>query len=278
MNCTSLSTDSLSFVCALVRGRSAMELAPDKAYLIESRLAAVAKKNGFANNEELVHGVRGSPRSDLVRHVVEAMTINETSFFRDMHPFEALRKTIIPELRARRSDRRQLNIWSAACSSGQELYSIAMLLREYFPDLLGWELNLLGTDLSREVVYRAQRGRFSQIEVNRGLPAPLLLKYFERAGVHWDIVPEVRRMVRFQELNLIDNWTGMPSMDVVLLRNVLIYFSGETKKRILARVRRLMTPHTVLFLGGAETPSNVDPSLEQVQANNSIFYRLNRSS
>jgi len=274
MSNSTLATDALSYVCTLVRDRSAIELEASKAYLIEARLAPIAKENGFASTNELIQGIRGKRHSDLEHRVVEAMTTNETSFFRDIHPFEALRKTILPEMRTKRAAQRQLNIWSAACSTGQELYSVAMLIRENFPDFASWQVKLLGTDLSDNVLERARNARFSQIEVNRGLSAPLLVKYFKRDGMQWQLSSELRAMATFSKLNLIENWQAIPTMDVVFLRNVLIYFAPETKKLILQKIRKVMAPHAVLFLGGAETTMNLDAMFERVQIESGVFYRL----
>jgi chemotaxis protein methyltransferase CheR len=274
MNAATLTPDAIEYVCKTVRDRSAIELDASKSYLIEARLAAVARENGFATITELVQGVRTQRKPELESRLVESLTTNETSFFRDIHPFEAMKKTILPELRTVRAAQRTLNLWSAACSTGQELYSISMHLRENFPDLAAWKLNLLGTDLSDDVLEKARAARFSQIEVNRGLPAPLLLKYFQRDGMHWQLRPELRAMATFKKLNLIESWGPMPTMDVVFLRNVLIYFAPETKKLILQKVRKVMAPHGVLFLGAAETTMNLDSSFERVQIDNAVFYRL----
>lgn len=274
MSTAALNSDVLSFVCTLVRERSAIELDASKAYLIDARLAPLAKQHGYGSTAELVAGMRAKPQPSLVSNLVEAMTTNETSFFRDIHPFDALRKQILPELRTKRSTPQTLNIWSAACSTGQELYSIAMLLREHFPDLAAWKVSLLGTDLSDDVLGRAREARYSQIEINRGLPAPLLIKYFQRDGMHWQLRPELRALATFRKLNLIEAWPAMPRMDVVFLRNVLIYFSPENKKSILRKIRQVMAPHAVLFLGAAETTMNLDDSFQRVQVENSVFYRL----
>jgi chemotaxis protein methyltransferase CheR len=274
MSTTTLNTDCLSYVCTLVRDRSAIELEASKSYLIEARLAPVAKQNGFATTEEFVQSIRSRKRADLESNLVEAMTTNETSFFRDIHPFDALRTTILPEMREKRSSQKSLNIWSAACSTGQELYSIAMLIRENFPDMASWKVSLLGTDLSDDVLERARAAKFSQIEVNRGLPSPLLLKYFQREGMQWQLRPELRSMGTFVKLNLIENWRPMPVMDVVFPRNVLIYFAPEIKKLILSKIRKVMAPHGILFLGAAETTMNLDASFERVQIDKSVFYRL----
>ena len=274
MSATALTPDVISYVCTTVRDRSAIELDASKSYLIEARLAPVAKQNGFASIADLIQGVRAKRRPELESRLVEAMTTNETSFFRDMHPFEALRTKLLPELRVRNAMRRSLNIWSAACSTGQEIYSVAMHVREHFPDLASWKVQLIGTDLSDDVLARARAARFSQIEVNRGLPAALLVKYFQRDGMHWQLRPELRDMAAFTKLNLIERWPSLPSMDIVFLRNVLIYFSPETKRAILEKVRKVMAPQAVLFLGAAETTMGLDACFERVQVDNSVFYRL----
>ena len=173
MTTATLTPDAISFVCTMVRERSAIELEASKSYLIEARLLPLAKHNGFATTNDFIQGVRVKLQPDLERKLVEAMTTNETSFYRDTHPFTALRTTIIPEMCKSREAKRSLNIWSAACSTGQELYSVAMLIREHFPNLKTWNVQLVGTDLSEDVLSRARAGKFSQIEVNRGLPAPL---------------------------------------------------------------------------------------------------------
>jgi len=274
MSTTTLSSDVIDYVCTLVRQRSAIELEAAKAYLIEARLLPVAKRNGYSTTAEMVRALQCRPKADLQQQLVEAMTTNETSFFRDAHPFEALRTIIIPELLKSSTARRTLSIWSAACSTGQEAYSIAMLLNEHFPALASWNVSILGTDLSDEVLAKASAGRFSQIEMNRGLPAALLAKYFRRDGLQWELDSRIRAMAKFGKLNLIEAWPPMPVMDVVFLRNVLIYFSPETKKSILQKIRKVMAPKAVLFLGAAETTMGLDDAFERVPSAGSVFYRL----
>jgi chemotaxis protein methyltransferase CheR len=274
MSTTTLTPDAVSFVCAMVRQRSAIELDAAKTYLIEARLNPVARRHGFASTVEFIRNLQTRLDAIAQQHVVEAMTTNETSFFRDSHPFDALRTTIVPELIKVLGGRRSLNIWSAACSTGQEAYSIALLLSHEFPELASWTTKILGTDLSDDVLEKARAARFSQIEINRGLPAALLGKYFRREGMHWELAPQVRAMASFAKLNLIETWPTIPQMDVVFLRNVLIYFAPETKKAILEKVRRVMAPHAVLFLGAAETTMGLDAHFDRVQINNSVFYRL----
>ncbi len=274
MSTTTLTSEVIGYVCTLVRQRSAIELEAAKAYLIEARLTPVAKRNGYSNASEMVLALKSKPKADLQQQLVEAMTTNETSFFRDSHPFEALRTVIVPELLKSSAGRRTLNIWSAACSTGQEAYSIAMLLSENFPALASWSVSILGTDLSDEVLAKATAARFSQIEMNRGLPAALLAKYFRRDGLQWELEPRIRAMAKFAKLNLIEAWPSMPAMDVVFLRNVLIYFCPETKKKILRNIRKVMAPRAVLFLGAAETTMGLDDSFERVASASSVFYRL----
>src|SRR5205814_3586563 len=215
------------YIQELVRKRSAIVLEAGKEYLVESRLSTVARVEGFTSIDHLVAELRRSPGNGLHRKVIEAMATNETAFFRDLHPFEALRVQLIPELMQRRQIQRQLTIWCAACSSGQEPYTIAMLLREHFPALAGWQVRILGTDLSSEVLDRARTGRYNQAEVNRGLPAAFLVKYFRKHNVEWQVVEDIRSMVEFVELNLNEAWSRVPSCDLVLMRNVLIYFDVE---------------------------------------------------
>jgi chemotaxis protein methyltransferase CheR len=274
MTTSTLQPEAISWVCATVRSRSAIELDVSKSYLIEARLAPVAKQNGFADIDELIQAVKAKRKVGLEAQLVEAMTTNETSFFRDLHPFETLRKTLFPEIRARNAARKTLNIWSAACSTGQEIYSVAMHLQEHFPELPSWKVQLVGTDLSDEVLAKAKAAKFSQIEVNRGLPAALLVKNFQRQGMQWELRPEIRNMATFTKLNLIERWPVLPAMDIVFLRNVLIYFAPDVKRMILEKVRKVMAPQGVLFLGAAETTMGLDNCFERIQTDNSVYYRM----
>src|SRR5262249_53053714 len=198
----------------------------------------------------------------------------ETSFFRDIHPFDALRKTVIPDLVRARQSTRRLNIWCAASASGQEPYTVALLLKEYFPELKDWTVAIIATDISREMLRRSKEGRYSQVEVNRGLPINLLLKYFRQEGAFWQLRDDVRSMVDFQPLNLAAPWPQMPAMDLVLLRNVMIYFEVETKKSILRRVARVLRLDGYLVLGGAETTFALDDSYSRIDNLKAGFYQL----
>lgn len=271
---TIVSDGDFEYITRLIRERSGIVLGSEKRYLVESRLAPVMQRHDWASLREFVRQLRTQPFGSLHRQVVEAMTTNETSFFRDRHPFELLRQKILPLLIERRANVRQLHVWSAACSSGQEPYTIAMLLREHFPELATWSVQLLGTDLDTAILTRAREGRYSQLEVNRGLPASLLVKYFEKTGSNWQIKESVRDMVRIEQLNLTSAWPPMPTWDIVFMRNVLIYFGIENKKLILKRVRQSLKADGYLFLGGAETTMNIDEEFERAPLAKAGCYRL----
>lgn len=272
-----LSSADFQYVSQLVRQRSAIVLEPEKGYLLEARLSPLARVEGFASLDAMVAQMRAQPNNGLHRRVVEAMTTNETSFFRDLHPFDALKTVVMPEVFKHRQAERKVNIWCAACSSGQEPYTVGMTLLENFPQLSSWTVKILATDLSSEMVNRSRAGRYGQIEVNRGLPAHLLVKYFEKKGLAWHVKPETQRLCEFRELNLIEPWGHLPPTDVVFLRNVLIYFDVETKRTILANVRKVLQPWGYLFLGGAETTINLGDVFERVQFDKAGCYRLKSS-
>jgi chemotaxis protein methyltransferase CheR len=270
-----LSQVEFDAVRRLVQERSAIVLDSDKLYLAETRLQPIAQDEGFESVSALVCGLGN--RSALAEKVVEAMTTNETSFFRDAQPFEALRREVIPDLVRRRGGERELHIWSAACSSGQEPYSILLLLREHHCLPPGWRVNLLATDFSNAVLERARAGRYGQAEINRGLPVTMLVKYFTRHGLEWQLQEDMRRLVRFLRLNLIETWPTLPQMDVVFMRNVLMYFDVPTRKKIFAKLRRVLRPDGYLFLGGAESTFNVDDAFERLPLERAGCYRLRQS-
>lgn len=269
-----MTSQDFDFIRQLVRERSAIVLEPGKEYLVESRLSPVAKELQIGSISELVGRLRLSPNDGLSKRVVEAMVTTETLFFRDLHPFETLRTIVLPELIRRRQAERRIDVWCAASSTGQEPYSLVLLLREHFPQLSGWQVNVLATDISGDVLARARAGRYNQIEVNRGLPAALLVRYFAQKSGQWELNEDIRRSVEFRELNLVQKWPILPRMDVVMLRNVMIYFDVETKKSILGRVAKLLRPDGYLMLGGAETTLNLDDSFRRAEELKGGFYRL----
>lgn len=266
--------ENLIYIREMVRERSAIVLESDKEYLVQSRLEPVAKEAGLSSIDELVGKLRVTHYGGLHKRVVEAMTTNETSFFRDVNPFEALKTAVIPELMTKRASQKKLNIWCGAASSGQEPYTIVMLLREHFPQLSSWTVHFLATDISTEMLDRCRQGRYSQLEVNRGLPAHLLVKYFHKKGMGWQINEELRKAVDFREMNLAGNWLPLAKMDVVFLRNVLIYFDVDTKKKILGKIRQILSSDGYLFLGGAETTMNLDDGFQRKEVGGASAYQL----
>jgi chemotaxis protein methyltransferase CheR len=269
----SLSQASFDLVRAALRLRSGHHLEDDKVYLVETRLLPVARRHGLASVEDLVLSLHRRSDERVLGEVVEAMAITETCFFRDGHPFEVLRQTVLPELVQRRAERRSLNIWSAACSSGQEVYSVALLLRQSFPALAGWNIRLIASDLSSAMLARARQGRYTQLEVVRGLPSELLKSYFQEQGSGWQIRDDLRRMVELHTINLNGPWPELPPLDLVLMRNVLIYFDVPTRQRLLDRVRRVMQPDGYLLLGGAETTYNLSDDFTPISFDQVSFFR-----
>jgi chemotaxis protein methyltransferase CheR len=260
---------------ALMRRRAGISLEGGKEYLAEARLAALALQLGYGTLRALMESLQTEgERGELHRAVVESLAITETSFFRDLHPFEALKNRILPERVSSRTGDRCLNIWSAACSSGQEPYSIAMLIRERFPQLVWGGVRLIASDLSNTVLERARAGVFTKIEVNRGLPAPMLVRYFTQVDQSWKIRDDVRGMIEFRELNLAASWPSLPFFDVIFLRNVLLYFDAETRRHVLRNVAKCLRPDGVLVLGGGETTLTLDDSYEPVQIDRAVCYRL----
>lgn len=243
-----------AFLKLLLKERSGLALTEGKEYLLEGRLAPVARSLGFGSIAELVQHLRRSPSSDAALSlVVDAMTTNETLFFRDHHPFEALRTLIVPDLAARRPADQPIRIWSTAASAGQEPYSIAMILRENPGLAAGRPVEILASDISTEMLRRAEDGLYTDFEVRRGLDPGRLARFFEREGQSWRLAPEIRRMVRFQRINLLDPFDHVGAVDVVFCRNVLIYFDARTKADVVERIADRLRDDGYLVLGGAET-------------------------
>jgi chemotaxis protein methyltransferase CheR len=236
----------------LLKERSGLDLSADKQYLVESRLAPLARRSGLSGIPDLVQKVRGGGEP-LTSEVVEAMTTNETFFFRDKIPFDHLKQTVLPALLQARAARRSLRIWCAASSTGQEPYSIAMCLKEAGMALAGWRTEIVATDLSQAVLEKSKAGLFSQFEVQRGLPIQMLVKYFTQTGELWQLNADIRAMVQHRQLNLLQDFSHLGSFDVIFCRNVLIYFDQETKARIFERLARMLEPDGVLALGAAES-------------------------
>ena len=268
----------LALIRDLVLRRSGIVLDEHKGYLIDARFTQLARKLGLPSVEALVAKLRDPRPGDplhAVDAVVEAMTTNETSFFRDGLPFECFRQHVMPDLLAKRAAERKLTIWSAASSTGQEPYAITMLLREHFPQLASWTLQFVASDLSTDCLAKARSGRYSPTDIGRGMPAGLLAKYFRKLpGGEHEVVPDLRNMIDFRQINLLEAWPTLPRFDVVFCRNVLIYFDAPTKAKVLGRIRSVLRPDGYLFLGAAETVMKVDDAFENGPMDRSGCFKL----
>ncbi len=244
----------------LVFNLSQNVLDPSRDYLFDARLTRILRNHGMNRIDQLVRHLQAGSNPELERDVAEAMTINETSFFRDSRPFDLLRTDLLPPLIHARRQVRKLRFWSAACSSGQEAYSLAILMREYFPSLLNWDVRIEGTDICAEVVERARTGRFYRIEINRGMPARFIVKHFDKVDEDWQVKREIGRMCFFRQGNLCGAQfpfsRATDRFDVVFLRNVMLYFAPETRRMLLERIHRLLEPDGILFLGASEQPAD----------------------
>jgi len=254
----------------LLKDHSGLDLSADKQYLIESRLLPLARKDGFAGLPELVQKMKAGSAA-LVAQVVEAMTTNETFFFRDKVPFEHFRETIMPEILRKRAGRKSLRIWCAAGSTGQEPYSLAMCLKEMSSSLSGWRIEILATDLSQEVLEKSRSGIYSQFEVQRGLPIQLLVKYFKQIGELWQINADIRAMVQHRQLNLLHDFSQLGQFDVIFCRNVLIYFDLDTKTSIFGRLARTIEADGFLVLGAAETVVGLTEAFKPVADRRGLY-------
>jgi chemotaxis protein methyltransferase CheR len=263
----------MSYLQGLVHRRSGIVLEDGKDYLVDSRLSPIARIEGVESIDELVDKLRRDRTGELAQRVVEAMTTNETLFFRDAHPFDALKAHFIPELLKARAAERTLRIWSAAAATGQEPYSIAMTLLENFPELSSWNVSILATDLNEAVLERARRARYRALEVSRGLPAAHLGKYFSRCDGEWELCSSVRDMVTFRALNLVEPWFEIAPCDLVFMRNVLIYFDAATKTSVLKRMHGVLRSDGFLVLGGAETTANLDDAYVPVRVGAGVYYQ-----
>jgi chemotaxis protein methyltransferase CheR len=267
----SISAADFTLVSDLVRTKAAIVLEPGKEYLVESRLAPIARADGYGSVTEVIAALRRrTPGLDA--KIVDALTTNETSWFRDLHPWDALKTVLIPELIERRRATRELSIWCGAASSGQEPYSLCMMLREHFPELTGWRLRIVASEISPTMLDRCRAGRYSQLEMNRGLPASLLVRYFEKQGAEWVLKPEIRQMIELKSINLAEPVIGLPPCDLVMMRNVLIYFDRTSKRQVLSEIRKVLRPDGILMLGSSETTMNIDDRWSGRTINKTIVY------
>jgi chemotaxis protein methyltransferase CheR len=264
------------FFRGCLKARSGLVLSADKQYLVESRLLPVARKAGLGGLSELVAALKLDNADGLMTTVVEAMTTNETFFFRDKTPFENFRSVVLPALLETRRATRAIRVWCAAASTGQEPYSLAIALKEMAGDLAGWRIDLFATDLSGEVLEKARQGIYSQFEVQRGLPIQLLIKYFSQVGDVWQIAPEIRAMVKYQQLNLLADFSRLGVFDLIFCRNVLIYFDQDTKIDVLDRLARVVASDGFLVLGAAETVVGLSDSFKTLPDHRGLYVPKSR--
>ncbi len=258
-----INPEQFRFFSTLVKESSGIALSKGKEYLLESRLNELARVLGLKDINELYRKAKFKPTTKLKEQIIEAMTTNETYFFRDQHPFEVLKKEIIPELIEARKSKKTLRFWSAACSTGQEPYSIAIILEEHFPQIKTWRREIIASDISQQAVDKGRAGRFTQVEVNRGLPIQLLIKYFKQQGAFWMVDQRLKKLIRFKKLNLMGPLIGINNIDVVMCRYVLIYFDQKTKQSILEKIVKVINPGGYLFLGATETPVGLPSNMKR---------------
>lgn len=260
------------YLRSVVFEHSSNTLDVSRDYLFESRLNPLLRSTGHASLDGLVAALRQQPNPYIQRSIAEAMTVNETSFFRDRTPFDLMQHELLPAFIRYRAQARRLRLWSAACSTGQEAYSLAMLLREHFPQLYDWDIEITGTDISSEVVAKAQSGRYQRLEVNRGLPARFLLKYTHRVNDEWEMNPDIKGMCRFYQRNLCGGPPLFDKYDGILLRNVMLYFSADTRRQLLLNIHRVLAPDGFLILGSSEQPG-LPAYFQPVQARGTFYYK-----
>lgn len=271
-----ISASEFDYLAKVVAEHSAIVLEIGKEYLVETRLAPIMRAEGMESYQQLIDELRGPDAVRLRGLIIDAMTTNETSFFRDTHPWETLRTEILPALIEARSGIKRLTMWCGATSSGQEPYSLAMLIHEHFPEVArDWSVTISGIDLSPTMIQKSSEGRFSQLEVNRGLPATMLMRYFSRQGKDWVVNDDVRRMVDFREGNLIsdETWSRVPLVDGIFIRNVLIYFDKPTRQGILDRAHGRLRSDGFLMLGSSETAVGLATAYDRVQIGKTVIFR-----
>ena len=266
-----MTPDRFKYISEMLRERSGLVLTQEKIYLLESRLTPLARRAEVADIDALIDLMKTKRDASLIEEVVDAMTTNESFFFRDIKPFDLFRDHVLPPLLESRASKKSFRIWCAAASSGQEPYSIAMTLLEQKAKLAGWNYEIIGTDISRSILDKAEKGVYSQFEVQRGMPVTLLVKYFDQQGETWRIKPEVREKVKFKYFNLLESPIALGKFDVVFCRNVLIYFNQETKGEVLSRIASLMPKDGMLFLGGAETVLGVSNAFKPVPDQRGVY-------
>ncbi len=263
--------EDFKFLCDLVKDRSGLTLTEDKGYLLESRLMPLARRHDLGGLEGLANELRTKRDEKLIVEVTEAMTTNESFFFRDKKPFDLFRDNVLPEFIKNRAAKKEFRLWCAAASSGQEPYSLAMIMKEAAAKLSGWKIGIVGTDISKDILEKARNGVYSQFEVQRGLPIQLLMKHFDKHEDMWQIKPDLRSMIEYKYFNLLESLAPLGQFDVVFCRNVLIYFDQETKGKVMAQIASLMPKDGLLFLGGAETVLGITDKFQPVKGFRGVY-------
>jgi len=266
-----MKAEDFQTLASVLKQRSGLALTEQKSYLLESRLMPVVRQRRMNNLEELAAAVRKGGDESLVTEVVEVMTTNESFFFRDNRPFDQFRDVVLPSLLESRASSKRVRIWSAACSSGQEPYSLAMILKEMSAKLAGWKFEIVATDISNDILSKAKAGVYSQFEVQRGLPIQLLVKYFKQTEDGWEIDAGLRSSIQFRYFNLLESMATLGTFDVVFCRNVLIYFDQATKADVLKRIRAQMPKDGFLYLGGAETVLGITDQFRLVPGQRGLY-------
>ncbi len=269
---------ALHFFFSLLQSESGLSLDDSKQYLIETRLQPIAVQEGFPSIDHLARHMKESASPLLRQKIIDAMTTNETSFFRDITPFETMKKEVLPNIMKVKEKSRRLRIWSAGCSTGQEPYSIAMLLCDLAPSIQSWNVSIMATDIAEKVLQRARAGVYSQHEVQRGLPVSYLTRYFSQSGTEWEVKPEVKQFLEFRKLNFLSDFSSLGTFDVIFCRNVLIYFDIETKKKVLEQIARVLAPDGSLFLGGAEMLLGITDHFLRFEMGKGSCYKKNEPS
>ncbi len=266
--------DNFQYMATLAKERSGLVLKEDKVYLLDSRLMPLARRKNIETLDEFVEAIRRNNDFNEQTEVVEALTTNETLFFRDTKPFDIFRDQVMPQIIQTRATTKKFRIWSAASSSGQEPYSLVMLLDQMSAQLAGWQYDIVGTDLSMEILQKAQEALYTQFEVQRGLPVEMMVKYFEPEGAKWRLKQPYREKVKFQKANLLENQSGLGQFDIVFCRNVLIYFDKDTKGRALDMIADMMSADGKLFLGGAETVLGLTKKFAAVEGVKGLYQKI----
>lgn len=266
-----MKTEDFEFLAGMLKERSGLMLTPDKVYLLESRLTPLARKRGLDTLDALILKLKFNRDESLWKDVTEAMTTNESFFFRDNTPFDLFKNHVLPAMEKSRSSQKRLRIWCAAASTGQEPYSLAILLRENWMKWQNWRIEIVGTDICTQVLEKAKAGTYSQFEVQRGLPIQMLIKYFTQEGDTWRLNDDIRNMVTYRPFNLLSNFSGLGTFDVIYCRNVLIYFDQPTKKQVLERMRKVLAADGTLFLGAAETVLGITDAFRPVRGQRGMY-------